>query len=42
MKKDCGVANFVVIPQQIGLLPYPSVYIHRCNPDYNVWFFLKN
>uniref|UniRef100_A0AC34QRM1 Uncharacterized protein n=1 Tax=Panagrolaimus sp. JU765 TaxID=591449 RepID=A0AC34QRM1_9BILA len=35
MKKDCGVASFIVVPQQIGLLPYPSVYIHRCNPDYN-------
>ncbi|KAE9552305.1 hypothetical protein FO519_004491 [Halicephalobus sp. NKZ332] len=30
-----GQTTFTIIPRQIGLLPFPSVYIHRCNPDYN-------
>uniref|UniRef100_A0A7E4V0Q6 Foie-gras_1 domain-containing protein n=1 Tax=Panagrellus redivivus TaxID=6233 RepID=A0A7E4V0Q6_PANRE len=35
--KESGVGqtSFTIIPRQIGLLPYPSVYIHQCNPDYN-------
>uniref|UniRef100_A0AC35FLZ3 Uncharacterized protein n=1 Tax=Panagrolaimus sp. PS1159 TaxID=55785 RepID=A0AC35FLZ3_9BILA len=36
--KESGVGqtSFIIIPRQIGLLPYPSVYIHhQCNPDFN-------
>uniref|UniRef100_A0AC35GE89 Trafficking protein particle complex subunit 10 n=1 Tax=Panagrolaimus sp. PS1159 TaxID=55785 RepID=A0AC35GE89_9BILA len=35
--KESGVGqtSFTIIPRQIGLLPYPSVYIHQCNPDFN-------
>ena len=40
--KESGVGqtSFTIIPREIGLLPYPSVYIHECNPDFNVGFAL--
>uniref|UniRef100_A0A914QHK6 Uncharacterized protein n=1 Tax=Panagrolaimus davidi TaxID=227884 RepID=A0A914QHK6_9BILA len=42
--KESGVGqtSFTIIPRQIGLLPYPSVYIHQCNPDFNVSLFANS